>query len=313
MEQAFQAPTKRAFTEQLQRRKTLLLDGGLATQLEAQGCDISNELWSASLLQSNPNAIVQAHKAYLASGADCIATASYQASRDGYAKLGLSASDADEMLLFSVDLAKKAIAAAQSDATVAASLGPYGAMLHNGSEYNGDYGVSSDVLSRFHASRIEILDSSDADVLALETIPSLQEAEVLAHQLRGRNTPAWISFSCRDDTHISDGTLIAEAAALFTNHPTVIAVGVNCTPPQFVPSLVKIIKRVLPDKYVIAYPNSGETYHAHDGSWSGTVTPLDVASAAAQWIYAGASIVGGCCRVSPDHIHAIRSTLYQLE
>lgn len=305
MAQTITGSRKTAFTNLLKRRKIVLLDGGLATQLEAQGCDIGNDLWSASLLQSNPSAIVLAHKAYLDAGADCIATASYQASREGYATLGLSASEADALILLSVSLARKARVEAQSDAAVAASLGPYGAMLHDGSEYRGDYGVSSNTLLEFHASRLEILDSLDADVLALETIPSFQEAKVLADLLRDCKTPAWISFSCRDEQHVCDGTPIADVAALFAEHPTVLAVGVNCTPPQYVPSLVRIIKDVLPKKHVIAYPNSGEIYNAEDKSWSGTVTPDDVAEAALVWIAAGATVVGGCCRMGPEHIKAI--------
>ncbi len=300
---------KTAFTGLLKRRKIVLLDGGLATQLEAQGCNISNDLWSASMLQLDPGAIVRAHKDYLDAGADCIATAGYQASREGYAKLGLSASDADALILLSVSLAGNAREEAQSDASIAASLGPYGAMLHDGSEYRGDYGVSSDTLREFHASRLEILDDSDADVLALETIPSFQEAQVLADLLHDCRTPAWICFSCSDEQHLCDGSPIAEVVALFAEHPTVVAVGVNCTPPQYVPSLVRIIKAVLPQKRVVAYPNSGERYSSDDNSWSGTVTPGDVAAAAVEWVNAGATIIGGCCRMGPEHIKAIDSVL----
>jgi homocysteine S-methyltransferase len=305
MVQTINESGKTAFTDLLKRRKAVLLDGGLATQLEVQGCDIGNDLWSASLLQANPAAIVLAHKAYLDAGADCIATASYQASREGYAKLGVSASDADALILLSVRLARNAREEAQSDAAIAASLGPYGAMLHDGSEYHGDYGVASNALHEFHASRLEVLDDSDADVLALETIPSFQEAQVLADLLRDCKTPAWISFSCNDEQHVCDGTPIVDVAALFAEHPTVVAVGVNCTPPQYVASLVRIIKGVLPQKHVVAYPNSGEVYNPVDNSWSGTVTPVDVAAAAVEWVNAGATIVGGCCRMGPEHIEAI--------
>ena len=183
---------KTAFTNLLERHETVLLDGGLATQLEAQGCDISNDLWSASLLQSAPAAIVQAHMAYLEAGAECIATASYQASLEGYAKIGLTASDADALILLSVSLARSAREDAHSDAAIAASLGPYGAMLHDGSEYRGDYEVASNTLHEFHASRLEVLDDSDADVLALETIPSFQETQVLADLLRDCRLPPWL-------------------------------------------------------------------------------------------------------------------------
>ncbi len=188
---------RNAFLDALDREVPMILDGGLATQLEAQGCDIGNELWSASLLQSNPDAIVRATRAYLDVGAECVATATYQASREGFATQGYSAETADALMFLSVDLANRARdeylrdnPATEFKPLVAASIGPYGAMLHDGSEYSGDYGVSAETLRSFHASRLALLDHSGADVLALETIPSKLEAEVLIELLASCRTPA---------------------------------------------------------------------------------------------------------------------------
>ena len=307
---------KSAFLERLRSGVPLLLDGGLATQLEAQGCDIGNALWSASLLIENPRAIVAAGRAYLEAGADCIATASYQASREGFAQRGLSAEEADALMRLSVDLAVQARDEYLAEAPgirdaplVAASIGPYGAMLHDASEYRGDYGVSADTLRRFHESRLRLFDTSAADVLALETIPSRLEAEVLADLLQSCELPAWVSFSCRDGASISDGTPIETAVRLFADHPVVVAVGFNCTPPQYAEALIRRIREAVPDKAVIAYPNSGEIYNSEDRSWTGTSTPLDYANAARRWVAAGASIVGGCCRTGPEHIAAMRAAL----
>jgi len=308
--------TKQAFIRALERDVPLILDGGLATQLEAQGCDIVNALWSASLLQSNPDAIVEAMRAYLDAGAECIATASYQASREGFANVGLSEDEADALMLLSVDLAERARREYLADnpgieftPLVAASIGPYGAMLHDGSEYQGNYGVSEATLRNFHESRLKLFDASNADVLAVETIPSQLEARVLVELLADCNSPAWVSFSCKDESHLVDGTPVAEVAALFRDHPTVVAVGVNCTPPQFVLELIRRIKVAVPEKVVAAYPNSGETYSVVDNAWFGTVTPGDCAGAARAWVDAGARIVGGCCRMGPEHIRAIRLCL----
>lgn len=294
----------------------MILDGGLATQLEAQGCDLGNALWSASLLQSNPEAIVTATRAYLDAGAECVATASYQASREGFATQGMSAIEADELMRLSVELAKQARDEFLKDnpglgfmPLVAASLGPYGAMLHDGSEYRGNYGVTAETLRGFHASRLALFDRCGADVLALETIPSKLEAEVLADLLVECETPAWISFSCRDGACVVDGTPLEVVAAMFADHPSVAAVGINCTPPQYAPELVTRLRGTVPDKAIIAYPNSGETYHVDDNSWSGTVTPGDCAEAALAWVDAGAKVVGGCCRMGPEHIRAIRDVL----
>ena len=308
--------TKKALVEALGRDVPMILDGGLATQLEAQGCEIGNALWSASLLKSDPESIVTATRAYLDVGAECVATASYQASREGFATRGLSATEADKLMLLSVQLATQARDEYVNDnpgvefvPLVAASIGPYGAMLHDGSEYEGDYGVAATTLRTFHQARLQLFDSSSADVLALETIPSQLEAEVLVGLLADCDTPAWVSFSCRDGAHVVDGTPVEEVAGMFADHPTVVALGINCTPPQYAPELIRRVQSAVPGKVVIAYPNSGETYHVADNSWSGTVTPGDCAAAAKVWVAAGAAVVGGCCRMGPEHIRAIRDAL----
>lgn len=303
------------FKDALESGRVTLLDGGMATQLEAQGEDLSGRLWSARLLADKPEAIVAATRAYLDAGADVVETASYQASREGFREIGMGGLMADRLLLLSVELARRArddYLADNPDAAVplvAASIGPWGAILHDGSEYRGDYAISREALATFHARRLDVLDGAGADVLALETIPSLMEAEVLAALLRQYRTPAWVSFSCRDGGHLCDGTPIERAVSVFEDHPVVLAVGVNCTPPQFVPELIGRIRDTLPGKAIVAYPNSGETWDAASGSWRGTVSPLDCAAAAKDWVEAGATIVGGCCRMGPGHISAMRAAI----
>ena len=294
----------------------VLLDGGLATELEAQGHDISGVLWSAILLHTDPQAIVDAHRAYLDAGAEIIISASYQASRAGFHQLGIDADDADDLIASSVSLACRArdeyceqnrgIARPR---LVAASVGPYGAVLMDGSEYTGNYGVSQTVLHDFHEQRLQLLDQCGADVLACETLPSLQEAEVLADLLTRANTPAWVSFACRNGLEIADGTPIEDVAALFQDNQLVFAIGINCTAPQYIGQLTKRFATAAPNKAILAYPNSGERYDASDNSWSGTVTNTDFAAASMTWIDAGATLVGGCCRVCPAHIAAMAESM----
>jgi len=309
-------PQPKLFAQALENGGPIILDGGLATELEAQGAVLHPTLWSAGLLHSDPEAIVRAHLAYLEAGADCIISASYQATRKGFMTLGLSAAEADELIVRSVQLAGEArtrfLAAnpgLERRILVAASVGPYGAALQDGSEYVGAYGVSKEELWNFHARRLDLLDDSGADVLACETIPDYQEAVVLSELLRTTQTPAWVSFSCRDGTHISDGTPIRQCAALFRDHPRVLAIGVNCTPPQFVPSLIRALKESLPDKAIVVYPNSGERYEAASNSWHGTTTPMECGHAAQQWLRDGARLIGGCCRMGPGHIRQMRERL----
>lgn len=299
--------------------RPVLLDGGLATQLQSQGVVFDTPLWSAELLNSNPRAIVDAHRAYLEAGAEILTSASYQASRAGFNQLGIEADEADRLIASSVTLAQEACAeyaAANSDAQprkVAASVGPYGAVLNDGSEYTGDYGVPDVVLRLFHEPRLAVLDNSGADFLAVETIPSLNEAAVLAGLLQTVSTPAWISFCCRDATSLSDGAAIADAAKLFADHPTVFAVGVNCTAPQHIDSLIAAIRGAAPQKQVIVYPNSGERYDGDEKTWDGDNSSAEFAELGLRWFAAGADYVGGCCRVGPSRISALDDVFQRLE
>ncbi len=304
------------FPQALKRPEPILLDGGLATELEARGYDINTDLWSAGLLQCDPQAIIDVHRAYLDAGAQCIISASYQASGQGFMQLGISANVADELIASSVLLARTARRQYLDDnpgtdplPIVAASIGPYGATLHDGSEYTGNYGVSRDAIRRFHEERLRILDQAGADVLACETIPDYQEAQVLCELLEDVKNPAWISFSCRDERHISDGTPLEQAARLFRDHPRVLAIGINCTPPRLISSLIDRVKAAAPDKAIVVYPNSGEKYSAEKRSWSGTVSPGECAAAAEAWRDAGAKLIGGCCRMGPQHIAAMGEQL----
>lgn len=304
------------FAELLSEGTPIILDGGLATELEAQGATLHRSLWSAAHLHSDPEAIVRAHLAYLEAGANCVISASYQATRNGLMSLGVSAAQADELIGRSVALAEEArqrFRAANPRSgrriLIAASVGPYGAALQDGSEYVGAYGVSKSALREFHEQRLAILDASGADVLACETIPDFDEAAVLADLLQSVGTPAWVSFSCRDGRHISDGTPISECAELFRDHPKVLALGVNCTAPQHIHSLIGELRSAMPAKAIVVYPNSGERYEAGTNTWHGTSTPVECGDAARGWRAAGATIIGGCCRMGPEHIRRIRERL----
>jgi homocysteine S-methyltransferase len=311
----------RLFEKALEGDRPILLDGGLATELESRGVNIDTDLWSAAILQSNPQAIVDAHRSYLEAGANCIISASYQASRPGFMAFGLLADEADALISSSVILAQTArrqylnvhdlnnLGDVGGGPLVAASVGPFGAYRHDSSEYTGNYGVTSETLKEFHEQRLELLDACNADVLACETIPNIDEARVLCELLKHCNSPAWVSFSCADGYNISDGTPLREAAAMFRDHNRVLAVGINCTAPQYVKSLIAELRAGAPDKAIVVYPNSGETYNDYNNTWTGMVTPIECGEAALDWRDAGARIIGGCCRMGPPHIAAMRNSL----
>lgn len=293
----------------------LLLDGGLSNELERQGCDLNQKLWSAKLLESNPEAIILAHLTYLESGAGCIITSSYQATLPGFMAIGYDEPSASRLILKSVQLAEEArsrflsLYPHASKPLIAASIGPYGAYLADGSEYRGDYVISDQELTDFHKPRINLLDNSTADMLACETIPGFQEAKVLSEILENVKKPAWISFSCKDGKHISDGTPIEQCAAYFAHHPTVFAIGVNCTSPEFISELIQSIKTKSGDKKIVVYPNSGAVYHAESKTWSGLSELSSCEIMVKEWISLGADIVGGCCGIGPQQIKAMGKTI----
>lgn len=287
-----------------------ILDGGLATELERRGCDISGPLWSARVLDDAPEAIRQLHLDYLRAGADCISTASYQVSGLGYAELDRPRTDAARAIRRSVEIANEArtIYGHESDRPVliAVSLGPYGAALHNGAEFHGQYGISFNELVAFHAERLAAAANTSADLVAFETVPSLEEARAILEALR--NAPAvrgWLSFTCRDAEHVAHGERLTDCAALAGKSEQILAIGVNCTHPKFVTSLIEKAKSAT-NKPILAYPNSGELWDAATRRWTGKSDPDDYGLLAAEWFRAGAHAVGGCCRTGPDHIQSVR-------
>jgi homocysteine S-methyltransferase len=299
--------------DQLDLQELRVLDGGLATQLEQMGCDLSGPLWSAEVLWSAPERVRQVHRSFLEAGADCIMTASYQVSEMGFEEVGLDPSDAAAALRQSVHLTLQARSEYRQrhprPVWVAASLGPYGAALHNGAEYHGNYEIPFSALVEFHARRVAVLAATDADFLAFETIPSLEEARAILEALRSFPAlAACVSFQCRDTVHVAHGESLADCARLLAREPQIVAVGVNCIAPAQVLSLLAILKSERVPRIAV-YPNSGERWDAATRSWSGRNEPGDLAALAGAWRAAGADWIGGCCRTGPAHIRAIRQAL----
>lgn len=293
------------------------IDGGFATELEARGHDLTDGLWSARLLRDDPAAVEAVALAYLQAGARVVITGSYQASREAFARAGVEPDEADALIARSVALARAAREAfiverpAAPHTAVAGSLGPYGAMLAGGQEYTGDYGdITAGDLVAFHAPRVEALLAAGPDLLAWETIPHRDEvAAISALQERLGGPPAWVSFQCRDGERIADGTPVEEVARAAAAAPGVVAVGVNCTAPEFVDELLARLRDAVPGTARVAYPNDGRVWDAVARTWStpgiGGFPPATICG----WVDAGASLIGGCCGVGPDGVRGIAEAL----
>ena len=292
----------------------MVLDGGLATELERRGADLRDDLWSARLLVDDPTMIREVHEAYLAAGADLIATASYQASLEGFARRGLSEEDARGLIRRSAALARSARekitgqgggVAGRLEPLVAGSVGPYGAALADGSEYRGHYGATSGGLEAFHRPRLEELVAGGVDLIQLETFPSIDEALLVLDLLRRwPGMVAMVSFSTRDEAHVSEGPAIEDAVRAVASMENAVAVGVNCLPPARVdPLLARMVRAT--DLPLVVYPNSGEEWDAERKCWVGEAAGFDPETDGTRWYRAGARLVGGCCRTTPATIRRL--------
>lgn len=296
----------------------VLIDGGLATELERAGHDLNDPLWSAKVLLEEPEAVEAAHTSYLCAGADCVITATYQATFERLAERGVTRAGAEAVFRRAVGLAVRARDRFWTDPAnragrirplVAASVGPYGAYLADGSEYHGNYGVGGRALAEFHRPRLRLLADSPADILACETIPSFEEARALAAVVEDEtDKPAWFTFTCRAEARISDGTPVGEVAAWAADAASVHAVGVNCTPTGLLPLVIRAFAAAA-GKPVVAYPNGGGEWDAATKTWGRADAEPDWGEACRCWIAAGASAVGGCCRVGPEAIRIMRASI----
>ncbi len=292
------------------------LDGGLATELEVRGYDLAHHLWSAQLLADDPDAIRRLHRDYYLAGARVAISASYQASRTGFIASGMDADEADALLRRSVRIAQQARDQALAEGVrgpllVAASVGPYGAIRHDGSEYRGRYGIPRARLRAFHEERLAVLVDAAPDVLAVETIPDVEEAEVLVELLAGSDVPAWISFSCTAGGKTCAGQPFAEAVGVATSTDRTIAVGANCTAAEHVDAVLAAARAVT-ELPLVVYPNAGGTWDASTGTWTDVMSKDLPAAVVRRWVDAGAALVGGCCGLGPEAVAGIAGAIATL-
>lgn len=273
-----------------------VLDGGLSTALEELGERPAGALWTAHTLLERPEVVTAAHRAAVAAGADVVISSSYQASEEGFVAAGLDPSSARRLLASTTEVARRSGAR-----LVACSVGPYGAFRADGSEYHGRYDATWDEVRAFHRRRLEVLADSGPDLFAIETMPSAAEADIVVDELRRRTeTPAWVSFTCRDERSTCAGDLFAAAVAAVRDE--VQLVGVNCTAPQHVQELLHSVGRSVP---MVVYPNHGGVWDATTKCWADPADGGGLVDLAPSWVASGAVAIGGCCGVGTDGVAAL--------
>lgn len=296
----------------LEQYPFVVLDGGLATELEKKGFILKNRLWSAKILSESPHAIRDVHLSYLFAGADCITTSSYQATLPGFMAEGFTRTESRNLIISSIRLAKEAIdiynesaikEKSRPDPFVAASAGCYGAYLADGSEYRGDYHLSKKDYIEFHRERLEMLIEAGADLMAFETFPSCEEAAAVSELMdEYKDINYWIAFTIRDHVHTNHGDVLADCIRMLSGKKNISGAGINCSRPEFVAPAIELLER---DINIIVYPNSGEHFYTDCSCWRDDHDTADYSMLAQEWFLKGVKIIGGCCRTGPDDIRKI--------
>ncbi|XP_053686988.1 serine/threonine-protein kinase sel-5 isoform X2 [Sabethes cyaneus] len=318
-------------------KRIIVIDGGFSTQLATHvGQAIDNDpLWSSRFNATNPNAVIETHLDFLRAGSDCILTNTYQASIEGYMDyLDMNEEDSLKLIKSTVELAKLARSRYLAEKVenkshkipwVVGSIGPYGAHLHDGSEYTGSYADSVPLarIQKWHRPRINAILEAGVDALAIETIPCRGEADALLELMTTEHPTVrfWIAFQCKDGVSTAHGENFADTAIgvwnkarLMKNH-NLLAVGINCVHPKYTLQLLQAVhdlgtadEEKIP---LIVYPNSGEIWDA-SGSWTGEENCVPLETYVPQWIELGVKFIGGCCRTNARDIKRLKKTVINL-
>jgi homocysteine S-methyltransferase len=296
----------------LEKFPFIVLDGGLATELEKKGFKLNDRLWSARLLAESPEAIRDIHLSYLYAGADCVITSSYQATLSGFMNEGFSRKKSKELIASSYTIAKEAIDIfsrtnrdnqSRPEPFIAASAGCYGAYLANGSEYRGDYSLSKKEYMDFHRERLDILLEAGAGLVAFETFPSFDEAAAVSDLMdEYAEVNYWIVFTIKDHIHTSHGDILADCIRMLSGKKNLSGTGINCSQPEFVSPAIGLLDKTI---NFVVYPNSGEHFYTDCSCWRDDHEASDYSQLAAEWYERGAKVIGGCCRTGPDDIRKI--------
>lgn len=304
--------------ENLKLKKGLVVDGAMATELEKRGVKTDTDLWSAQALIEKPEAITAVHKSYFESGADVAITNTYQANVGKFMELGMTGEESRKLIIKAVKLAQKARKMYYDSLTdeqrskrakyplVAGSVGPYGAYLADGSEYRGDYELTKDEFQTFHLQRMKLLNQAGVDLFAFETQPNFEEAKALVDLLADKfpDQHAWLSFSIKDTETLCDGTSLTQAVHYFDDSDQISAIGVNCTTLENIEETIRNIKAVT-TKPIIVYPNNGDIYDPVTKTWQANPQADTFKDLVPSWVEAGAKLIGGCCRTTPEDIREI--------
>ncbi len=325
------------FISRLASPAPILYDGGFGSQLFSRGIELVN---SSLANESHPNAVIDIHSDYINAGAELIGTNTFVASPLHLDMAGKEASEAGDLALLAVKHAKAASEKSATPVYIAGSIGPSPGAIEADAG-STDFGIANHLVRQAHERIIDALAEGGVDLLILETMFSATEAAIAVDVARRTGLPIAINMTFKytkdrrsgqviyktDWGHSAASLLEILAAGEFSQGDNLLdhvhIIGLNCGAetrraehtgmPYAITGIQQIQEALdtaqIPAKYLMAYPNAGmplldakhRTYYSQ--------SPDEMQSQLAPLLNAGATLIGGCCGTTPDHIRAFRQAL----
>lgn len=294
--------TSKSFLERLQSGQILVLDGATGTNLQRRGLPVGtpSDLW----VMDNPDAVTELHRQFAEAGSDIILTNTFGSSRLHLGHAGL-ADRFEQTNRRAVELARQV--ADTTGALVGGSMGPLGEMLQ-------PYGLLSEQdAEAAYTEQARVLSEAGVDLLVVETQYDLNEARAAIRGARSvTGLPIVCSFSYDRGTRTMMGVKPSQVGSELSEMG-VAALGINCG--RSLEDNLKALKELRQATGLPVWfkPNAGLPRTDEDGSLHYEVTPEMMAAHVAEWVEAGAQLVGGCCGTSPEHLKAIAQAVRSLQ
>ncbi|NQV14157.1 homocysteine S-methyltransferase family protein [bacterium] len=278
---------------------TIILDSAMGSRLEEMGHKLTSPLWSATVLQSNPEDIVQIHRENIEAGAQVITTNTFRTTPYALHQAGLSGVDAHTraraLTLLAIRLAWKTVKEIGKDVKIAAAIAPL-ADCWQPQDFPGN------IISRpWHDAQLDNLAHSSTDILLLETMNSAREAKGLTDLALRYDKPVWVSFALNGEGKIFNGDDLITTAK-YLEKKGVSAIGVNCSQLEESITALKSLREVVSIP-LIAYPNV--ELGGDKKKKANKISIEEFTNWAKEIKEMGVEFIGACCGSDHNHIKAL--------
>lgn len=289
----------RGLRERIDTGPPVLLDGPTGTQLESRGVDTGGPIWSTRAVLERPDAVRAVHRDYVDAGAEVLTAVTFRADRRSFRRAGKSEEAWQEAVHAAVRLAREAADEAPQPVWVAGSLAPLGDC------YAPEEVPVQEVLVDEHGRFAEVLKDAGVDLILVETMNTVREAEAAARAARATGSRVWVSLIVQEGARLLSQEPLAPALAALRQEADVLLV--NCASVPSVDQAIPVLRES--GRPWGAYANGSLQGPRTGWSPEAEVGPKAYVDAARSWLDQGSRVLGSCCGTGPAHIRALRALL----